>query len=71
MDPELGGTPITGIPARDAIDDLVDDELTWSRSGDPYHYNAKCPRCQLEWHGLAKGLCPGETGVVDIAPDKA
>ena len=48
----------------DEIDELVDYELTLPRWAASYDLNAQCGRCGKEWHGLMRGICPGETGIV-------
>ena len=60
---ELGGLPAEEHDP-DEIDLLVDEELLMRKDDYSQPYRAECPLCHDTWHGLRRGICPGETGII-------
>lgn len=53
----------------DAIDALVDEQLTHAQDDYNAPYNEHCPRCDGEWHGLPNMYgCPGAYGRPEPPP---
>ncbi len=55
----------------DAIDELVDEQLTQESSGYDHNINQPLCRCGRYWHGLPSNGCPGSDAQGPIAYSKA
>lgn len=54
-------------PVLDAIDALVNEQLTQEASGYDNNLNQPTCRCGLDWHGLPNRRCPGSAAHGPVA----